>query len=65
MKRTCKYCGQSYDTEKGSQVFCDSNPNRGRGAKRWKPKPSLVTIGVLALPRSTFWPAESSKDGGG
>lgn len=57
--RRCKWCQRLYDPDKGSSIFCDDNPHRGRGAKRWyarKRKPSIVVIGALSLEPSPFWP---------
>ena len=63
MIRKCRYCGRPYDSMKGSQVFCDSNPNRGRGYARWQKSlpDTSVTIGVIVAPRSSFWPQATDK----
>lgn len=47
MKRKCYWCGGSYDTRIQSSVWCERNPNRGRGAKLVEKK--IVCIGVIAL----------------
>jgi hypothetical protein len=36
MNRKCKWCGEVYDTEKGSSIFCEKNPHRMSGYSKWK-----------------------------
>lgn len=49
MKRKCHWCKKPYDSAEGSSIFCDSNPNKGRGYARWKKRrgPRIVRIAVL------------------
>lgn len=59
MIRKCQWCGNDYDTKHQSSIWCEDNPNRGRGEKRWRRgrKPRIATIGVMVQKPSPFWPA--------
>ncbi len=49
MVRKCPWCGESYDTDKGSSLYCESNPNYAYNKQHRKmnrKKSSIVTIGV-------------------
>jgi hypothetical protein len=52
MNRKCKWCGEVYDSEKGSSIFCEKNPHRNSGYSKWKRKrgtSGIVTIVALPL----------------
>lgn len=57
MIRTCKYCGDKYDTETGQQQFCDQNPQRSKAKSI---KKSIVTIGVYLMPNSSKFPKKQN-----
>lgn len=59
MKRICHWCGKPYDTRTASSIYCVSNPNRGRGAKRIKKR--IVVIGAMML-KPNPWAARSPQE---
>lgn len=55
MMRRCKWCGKYYDTKRGSSVWCDENPHRGRGAEQAKKSMTgrgRVVIGPVVVLKS-------------
>ncbi len=57
MNRTCKWCGKKYDTDKGSSMYCDENPNMEKNKKYRRmnrKKSSIVRIGAMILPPNPF-----------
>lgn len=66
--RKCKWCGEMYDPAKGSSIWCEKNPQRGKGAERRKPRlftmlmlPSDVSRAEAALAAIGQTPAGTEK----
>lgn len=54
MNKTCPWCGEKYDTNKGSSMFCESNPNYVKNKKYRNMKPNIVKIVVYIMPNRKF-----------
>jgi hypothetical protein len=57
MKLICKWCGLPYDSAKASSVFCESNPNKGKGRGRAM-KHIKREVFVMTMIPSTFTPKQ-------
>ena len=63
MTRKCKWCGKNYDTDKGSSMYCETNPNYTNNKKYRKMnrnKSSIVKIGVYMMPNREFAKAKQT-----
>ena len=48
MIRLCHWCGEKYNSEKESSIWCSKNPHRGKGKARLKHR----KVKILCLLRS-------------
>lgn len=57
MIRTCIWCGDEYDTNNGSSMYCESNPNymyNKEHRKMKRKKSSIIKIGAYVLSQRQF-----------
>ena len=62
MTRRCHWCGRFYDSRTQSSIWCEANPKRGRGEKRWRDAhpARIIRIGVLKLKHNPWSQAQGN-----